>query len=145
MFEVGTRVETVEDLGGGWGPVAGTLCEVVNVRADRKVVWVKIVEKDGSLGKGIYWTEATQIKSVDHLCYRETGIACKPGTCGHCGSNKKAVTEIAQTLWQVKFTSRSDMIVTAATLLDVADHVRGWCKDNNTPLRDVTAIKYLAY
>jgi hypothetical protein len=49
------------------------------------------------------------------------------------------------TMWRVKFTSRSDMIVSAATLLDVANHVRGWCQDTNTPAEDVTKIEYLAY
>ncbi len=56
----------------------------------------------------------------------------------------KAV-EVTQTMWRVKFRSRSDMIVTAATLLDVADHVRGWCVDNRFPVSDVTRIEYLAY
>ena len=56
----------------------------------------------------------------------------------------KAV-EIVQTMWRVKFRSRSDMSVTAATLLDVADHVRGWCEDNRFPVSDVTRIEYLAY
>lgn len=56
----------------------------------------------------------------------------------------KAV-EATQTMWRVKFSSRSDMIVSAATLLDVADHVRGLCEDTGIPLKDVVKIEYLAY
>lgn len=58
---------------------------------------------------------------------------------------KPKAVEIVQTMWRVKFRSRADMIVTAATLLDVADHVRGWCVDNRFPVSDVTRIEYLAY
>lgn len=56
----------------------------------------------------------------------------------------KAV-EVTQTMWRVCFAHRSDMLVTAATLLDVADHVRGVCKDTGIPLKDVVKIEYLAY
>ena len=56
----------------------------------------------------------------------------------------KAV-EISQTMWRVCFAHRSDMIVSAATLLDVADHVRGVCEDTGVPLKDVVKIEYLAY
>lgn len=56
----------------------------------------------------------------------------------------KAV-EISQTMWRVCFAHRSDMIVSAATLLDVADHVRGVCEDTGISLRDVVKIEYLAY
>lgn len=52
---------------------------------------------------------------------------------------------IVQTLWRVKFNSRSDMIVTAATLLDVARHVAGYCKDTGTPPKDIVKIEYLVY
>lgn len=52
---------------------------------------------------------------------------------------------IVQTLWRVKFSSRSDMIVTAATLLDVAHHVDGYCKDTGTSPKDLVKIEYLAY
>ena len=57
----------------------------------------------------------------------------------------KPVSEIVQTIWRVKFNSRSDMIVTAATLLHVADHVAGYCKDTGTSPKDVVKIEYLAY
>ena len=57
----------------------------------------------------------------------------------------KAVTEIVQTIWRVKFSSRSDMIVSAATLLDVAEHVKGYCKDTGTSPEDLVKIEYLAY
>lgn len=56
----------------------------------------------------------------------------------------KAV-EISQTMWRVSFAHRADMIVSAATLLDVADHVRGVCEDTRIPLKDVVRIEYLAY
>ncbi len=56
----------------------------------------------------------------------------------------KAV-EVTQTMWRVCFAHRSDMIVSAATLLDVADHVRGVCEDTGVPLKDVVKIEYLAY
>ena len=52
---------------------------------------------------------------------------------------------IVQTLWRVKFSSRSDMVVTAATLLDVARHVDGYCKDTGTSPKDIVKIEYLAY
>lgn len=58
---------------------------------------------------------------------------------------EKPVTEIVQTLWRVKFSSRSDMIVTAANLLDVARHVDGYCKDTGTSPKDLIKIEYLAY
>jgi hypothetical protein len=53
--------------------------------------------------------------------------------------------EVTQTMWRVCFAHRSDMIVTATTLLDVADHVRGVCEDTGIPLKDVVKIEYLAY
>jgi hypothetical protein len=56
----------------------------------------------------------------------------------------KAV-EVTQPMWRVCFAHRSDMVVSAATLLGVADHVRGVCEDMRIPLKDVVRIEYLAY
>jgi hypothetical protein len=52
---------------------------------------------------------------------------------------------MVQTMWRVKFASRSDMIVSAATLIDVARHVDGYCKDTGTSPKDIVKIEYLAY
>ena len=52
---------------------------------------------------------------------------------------------MVQRMWAVKFNSRSDMIVSAATLLDVARHVDEYCKDTGTPTKNVIKIEYLAY
>ena len=57
----------------------------------------------------------------------------------------KDATEIVQTIWRVKFSSRSDMIVSAATLFHVAEHVADYCKDTGTSPKDVVRIEYLAY
>jgi hypothetical protein len=52
---------------------------------------------------------------------------------------------MVQRMWAVKFNSRSDMIVSAATLLDVARHVDEYCKDTGTSPKDIVKIEYLAY
>ena len=62
MFTVGTKVQVVRDMADGWGPSAGVICQVVKVHPDRPVFWITPLKADGTLGRGIFWTDETDVK-----------------------------------------------------------------------------------
>jgi len=65
MFTVGTKVQVVRDMADGWGPSAGMICQVVKVHPDQHVFWITPLKADGTLGAGIFWTDATDVKILE--------------------------------------------------------------------------------
>lgn len=53
--------------------------------------------------------------------------------------------QVVQTLWRVKFSGRSDLIVTAKTLLGAVDCAEQYCQKTGQSPDDLTSIEYLAY
>ncbi len=65
MFTVGTKVQAVRDMADGWGPSTGMICQVVKVHPDQHVFWITPLKADGTLGAGIFWADATDVKIIE--------------------------------------------------------------------------------
>ena len=65
MFTVGTKVQVVRDMADGWGPSVGMICQVVKVHPDQHVFWITPLKADGTLGSGIFWADATDVKIIE--------------------------------------------------------------------------------
>lgn len=64
MFTVGMKVKVVRDMGDGWGPSAGSICQVVRVHPDQPVFWITPLKSDGTLGSGVFWTDEADVKII---------------------------------------------------------------------------------
>ena len=65
MFKVGMNVEVISNMAEGWGPSAGTLCQVVKVHPDQHVFWITPLKENGTLGSGIFWTTPEDVKLLE--------------------------------------------------------------------------------
>jgi hypothetical protein len=65
MFKVGMNVEVISDMAEGWGPSAGTICQVVKVHPDQHVFWITPLKANGTLGSGIFWTTPEDVKLLE--------------------------------------------------------------------------------
>ncbi len=65
MFTVGMKVQVIRDMSDGWGPLAGTICQVVKVHPDQRVFWITPLKADGTPGAGMFWTDETDVKILE--------------------------------------------------------------------------------
>jgi hypothetical protein len=80
-----------------------------------------------------WWAEADT-----GFCYREQGITCAEGTCGHCDGVK--------TMWTVRFAGRiTPVTVRAATFMGAVAKTVEYAKAHDIAEHAIVSIEYLAY
>ena len=84
-----------------------------------------------------HWEAATAV------CYREQGIACAEGTCGHCDGAK------TMTQWMVRYVGKiTPIVVTAPTFTEAVTKAVEYAKEHGIagPAGDdILSVSYLMY
>lgn len=84
-----------------------------------------------------WWEDDTE------LCYKEQGIACAEGTCGHCDGAK------TMTQWMVRYVGKiTPVVVEAPTFMEAVAKAVEYAKEHNLAGPDgddILSVSYLAY
>jgi hypothetical protein len=74
------------------------------------------------------------------MCYREQGIACAEGTCGHCDGAK------AMTQWMVRYVGKIvPVIIEAPTFMEAVTKAVEYAKEYKLGNDPIISVSYLAY
>lgn len=63
-FQVGMKVEVVQDMHDGWGPGVGDICEVVEVSGTKDLFWISYLDANGKPSGGKFWTTPPQVRII---------------------------------------------------------------------------------
>ena len=81
-----------------------------------------------------HWEAATGV------CYREQGIACAEGTCGHCDGAKTMTT------WMVRYVGKiTPVTVEAPTFMEAVAKAVAYAEEHDFGTDPIMSVSYLMY